>query len=116
MSNYFAGYVTQLIDAGKRITHEQLMEQLEKTHTNEAKRAKLRVPDEINWKLVEWCYPPIIQSGGKYDLKPSAQSDQSNLHAGTVVCSFGARYNSYCSNIGRTILINPEKVFKHLIR
>jgi nucleosome binding factor SPN SPT16 subunit len=60
--------------------------------------------------LIEACYPPIIQSGGKYDLRPSAKSDDQNLHAGTIITSFGVRYKSYCSNIGRTYFINPEKV------
>jgi nucleosome binding factor SPN SPT16 subunit len=59
----------------------------------------------------EWCYTPIIQSGGKYDLRPSAVSDESPLHDGTIVCSLGVRYKSYCSNISRTFLVNPEKVF-----
>jgi nucleosome binding factor SPN SPT16 subunit len=64
---------------------------------------------QFNWKQAEWCYPPIIQSGGEYDLKPSAQSNSSKLSAGTIVTSFGIRYKSYCSNISRTILINPEE-------
>jgi len=31
------------------------------------------------------------------------------LHAGTIICSLGVRYRSYCSNIGRTFLIDPNK-------
>jgi nucleosome binding factor SPN SPT16 subunit len=110
LTNYFVGMVTGVIDNGKKITHEQVTDQMEVMITDERKRSRLKAPEEMNWKLVEWCYPPIIQSGGKYDLKPSAQSDGSTLHAGTIVASFGIRYKSYCSNIGRTILINPEKV------
>lgn len=49
-------------------------------------------------------------------MKPSAQSNEHNLHGGTVIASFGVRYKSYCSNIGRTILINPEKVSLKLIK
>jgi nucleosome binding factor SPN SPT16 subunit len=59
---------------------------------------------------MEWCYPPIIQSGGKYDLKPSAMSDTNFLHDAVVVCSLGVRYHNYCSNLSRTFLVNPEKV------
>lgn len=109
MKNYFVDHVTNLIDAGKKVTHEQLSESLEKTHADERRRERIKPPRDVNWKLVEWCYPPIIQSGGKYDLKPSAQSNSSSLHGGTIVCSFGVRYKSYCTNIARTILINPEK-------
>ncbi|KAJ3000085.1 FACT complex subunit spt16 [Globomyces sp. JEL0801] len=109
MKNYFIDYMTGLIDSGKKIKHEVLAENIERTHTEERRREKLHAPADINWKLVEWCYTPIVQSGGKYDLKASAISNEQNLHAGTILCSFGARYKSYCSNIGRTFLINPEK-------
>lgn len=60
--------------------------------------------------LLDWCYTPIIQSGGAYDLRPSAQSDEGKLKAGIVLCSMGVRYKSYCANVGRTFLIDPEKV------
>ncbi len=60
-------------------------------------------------ELVESCYTPIVQSGGKYDLRVSASSNAENLHDGVIVCSLGARYKSYCSNISRTYIINPEK-------
>ena len=79
------------------------------------------------------CYPAIIQSGGNYSLKFSAVryvelvffiflspysfalihiffklfSDDKPLHFGAIVCLLGARYKSYCSNIGRTLLVNP---------
>jgi nucleosome binding factor SPN SPT16 subunit len=58
---------------------------------------------------LEWAYTPIIQSGGNYDLRPSALSDTNNLHGGVVLASLGARYKSYCSNIGRTYLFDPTK-------
>jgi nucleosome binding factor SPN SPT16 subunit len=110
MKNYFADYVTRLIDSGKKVSHEKISEALDRLLQDETRRERLKVPSDVNWKYVEWCYPPIIQSGGKYDLRPSASSNEQNLHAGTVVCAFGTRYKSYCSNVARTILINPEKV------
>lgn len=54
------------------------------------------------------CYPAIIQSGGNYSLKFSAISDKNYLHFGAIVCSLGARYKNYCSNIARTLLVNPS--------
>lgn len=36
-------------------------------------------------------------------------SNEKDLHGGTIICSLGVRYKSYCSNIGRTFLINPKK-------
>lgn len=56
------------------------------------------------------CYPAIIQSGGNYSLKFSVVSDKNYLHFGAIVCSLGARYKSYCSNIARTFLVNPNDV------
>lgn len=50
-----------------------------------------------------------MQSGGEYDLKSSAMSNTQTLHAGVIMCSLGIRYKCYCSNIGRTFLIDPNK-------
>lgn len=58
---------------------------------------------------LDLCYPAIIQSGGNYKLKFSHTSDKENVHFGAIVCSFGARYKSYCSNIARTFLVNPSE-------
>ncbi|KAJ3198628.1 FACT complex subunit spt16 [Entophlyctis luteolus] len=88
MQNFFVDEFQAIIDNGKQVTHEQLSALLDNA---------------------EWCYTPIIQSGGKYDLKPSAQSDKTPLHDGTILCSLGVRYKNYCSNISRTFFINPEK-------
>jgi len=58
------------------------------------------------------AYPPIIQSGGAYSLKFSAVADKNPLHFGVIVCSLGARYKSYCSNISRTFLVNPTEAMQ----
>lgn len=63
----------------------------------------------VDSSLVDMCYPPIIQSGGNYSLKFSATSDKNYLHFGAIVCCLGARYKSYCSNIIRTLLVNPTE-------
>jgi len=42
-------------------------------------------------------------------LKSSALSDEKKLHAGVILCSLGARYKSYCSNVGRTYFVDPTK-------
>lgn len=61
----------------------------------------------VDTSQVDMCYPPIIQSGGNYSLKFSAVADKNHLHFGAIVCSLGARYKSYCSNIVRTLMVNP---------
>ena len=80
---------------------------------------------------VELCYDPIIQSGGEYQLKFSTVryglnyllqfshrvrifsypcSNDEHVHFGTIMCSFGFRYKSYCSNIVRTLFVEPSEV------
>ncbi|KAI8610260.1 FACT complex subunit-domain-containing protein [Chytriomyces sp. MP71] len=109
MKYFFIDEFQSIVDSGKKITHEALALQTEDVLLKERKRVKMRFPKEAQGDSAEWCYTPIIQSGGKYDLKPSAQSDNSNLHDGTVLCSLGVRYKNYCSNLSRTLFINPEK-------
>lgn len=63
----------------------------------------------VDISQLEMCYPAIIQSGGNYSLKFSVESDKNNLHFGVVTCSLGARYKQYCSNIVRTIMVDPTQ-------
>ena len=39
----------------------------------------------------------------------SFTSDKNVLHFGAIICSLGARYKSYCSNLVRTLLVNPTQ-------
>lgn len=74
-------------------------------------------PSTIGIKLavdvVESCYQPIIQSGGKYNIKPSAQSNGDNLKFDIIVCSLGARYKSYCASVSRTFMVDPVSKVSH---
>eukprot|EP00026_Physarum_polycephalum_P000558 Phypoly_transcript_00559.p1 GENE.Phypoly_transcript_00559~~Phypoly_transcript_00559.p1 ORF type:complete len:1075 (-),score=176.29 Phypoly_transcript_00559:1265-4462(-) len=104
MSNFLIPAVETVIDEGTQKSHTALAEEMEEVFAQ---------PEKINSKLVgehvESCYIPIIQSGGKYDLKLSATNDNENLHFGTIVCALGARYKGYCSNAARTFFIDPKK-------
>eukprot|EP00871_Galdieria_phlegrea_P002856 jgi/Galph1/3571/GphlegSOOS_G2212.1 len=95
--------IENILDEDKKVSHERLSGQVEECMFS---------PEKLNLKidsnLCDACYPPIIQSGGKYDLRPSAQSDQSTLSPDCIICSIGARYGSYCSNITRTLLVDPS--------
>ncbi|KAL7754343.1 FACT complex subunit spt16 [Sorochytrium milnesiophthora] len=112
MRNYFMDEMSALIDDEKTITHEQFTNKLENLIAEDALQGtaqKLRFPPNADLSLVEYCYQPIVQSGGVYDLKPTALSNDDSLHAGTILCSLGIRYKSYCSNVSRTFMINPSK-------
>jgi nucleosome binding factor SPN SPT16 subunit len=74
-------------------------------------------PSKINVKIskdiVESCFSPIVQSGGKYDIKVSASSNSDNLSPDVIICSLGARYKGYCANVSRTFMVDaPPKVEK----
>ena len=101
------GYVKKMeevIDEEKTITHEQLAAHVEEILEDPSK-INLKVPSEE----VQSCYYPIIQSGGKYDLRISAQSTSDSLSHDVITVSLGARYRMYCSNIARTFLVDPPK-------
>jgi nucleosome binding factor SPN SPT16 subunit len=50
---------------------------------------------QLKGENLESCFTPIIQSGGKYDLKVSATSNGDVLHPGCITVSLGARYKGY---------------------
>jgi nucleosome binding factor SPN SPT16 subunit len=101
------GYIKKMeevIDAEASITHEQLAAHVEEILEDPSK-ISLKVPaDEV-----QSCYYPIVQSGGKYDIRVSAQSNSDELSHDIITVSLGARYKMYCSNIARTFLVDPPK-------
>ncbi|XP_016190330.1 FACT complex subunit SPT16-like [Arachis ipaensis] len=106
MKNFVVSKLENVIDEEKKVSHSTLMEETEKV---------ILEPSKVNCKLkaenVDICYPPIFQSGGEFDLRPSAVSNDELLHynsASVIICAVGARYKSYCSNIARTFLIDAE--------
>lgn len=60
--------------------------------------------------VVEICYSPVVQSGGKYDIRVSAESNTDNLSPDVIICSLGARYKSYCANMSRTFLVDAPPI------
>ncbi|KAE8678035.1 FACT complex subunit SPT16 [Hibiscus syriacus] len=104
MNNIVIPKLESVIDEEKKITHAALMDETEKAIVN-PQLAKVKLKPEN----VDICYPPIFQSGGEFDLRPSAASNDENLYydsASVILCAVGTRYNSYCSNLARTILID----------
>lgn len=101
------GYVKKMeevIDSEEATTHEKLATFVEEI-IEDPSIISLKVPKED----VQSCYFPIIQSGGNYDLKVSAQSNSDKFKHDVILVSIGARYRSYCSNIARTFLVDPPK-------
>lgn len=97
--------IENVIDTELSVTHEQLAGELD---------GMIEDPSKVNLSsvdkdLVQSCYFPIVQSGGSYDIKISAQSNNSTMKYDIILVSFGTRYSDYCSNIARTFLVDPPK-------
>ncbi|GKU91386.1 hypothetical protein SLEP1_g5268 [Rubroshorea leprosula] len=81
MQNVVVPKLENVIDEEMEVTHSVLMDETEKAIL-EPFKAKVKFTAEN----VDICYPPIFQS------------------------RVGARYNSYCSNIARTLMINANSL------
>ncbi|KAA8545293.1 hypothetical protein F0562_020077 [Nyssa sinensis] len=104
MKNFVVPNLEKVIDEEKKVTHSSLMDDTEKAILEPA-----RVKVKLKAENVDICYPPIFQSGGNFDLRPSASSNDECLYydsASVIICAIGSRYNSYCSNVARTFLID----------
>ena len=113
MSKYFVDEMSSVLDDNKKVTHEKLASRVEDKLEDKAFWKKVRGLDSVDIGMADWCYTPIIQSGGSYDLRTSAQSNGNRLEgaegSGVILASMGLKYKSYCSNIGRTWLVDPHK-------
>ena len=100
----FVPRIEEVIDNETIVTHEKIASEIEEIIEDPSK-INLNVPKNN----VESCYFPIIQSGGNYDFKVSAQSSDENVKFNVITVSLGARYQMYCSNIVRTFLVDAPK-------
>ena len=70
---------------------------------------KQKLPTDFDSEQLDWVLGPVVQSGGKFDLKWQMDSDNDVLHPGIIIACLGLRYKSYCSQIARTFLVDPNK-------
>lgn len=101
--NKFMEDMEQILDDDRKVAHEKISADIEEVF-EDPKKIKVTI-DPVD---IESCYPPIIQSGGRYDLRPSALSNSDPMTGDIIICSLGARYKGYCSNISRTFFISPS--------
>jgi len=108
---YFQKTMEKLINKDQTKKHSEISESLLSILENPKMVKSQLKPDNL-----DVCYDPIIQSGGKYKLKPSAESTEDQLHYdyGVVVAMMGFRLRDYCSNIARTFLIDPSSEQKEI--
>ena len=110
MSPFFVGQMSAILDEEEKIKHSALASKIDGIVDSPAffkKNPKL--PGDFDASQLDWTYGPVVQSGGKYDLRLGAQPNDENLHAGVIVAGFGLRYKMYCSIVARTYLVDPNK-------
>ncbi|KAK0543166.1 FACT complex subunit spt16 [Tilletia horrida] len=111
-NSYFTDELATILDERKKVSHQKLSDRIERKLDDQALWKKVKGLENADIEMADWCYNPVIQSGGKFDLSVSATSDDSRLEGadgGVIIAALGLKYKSYCSNMARTWLINSHK-------
>lgn len=110
ISDYWVDEMSEVLDQEKKVSHRALSDRLSKKIDDTKFFKKVsKLPSDFDNQQLDWAYGPIVQSGGQYDLKLSAQPTDDNLHSGCIIAGLGFRYKTYCSILARTYLIDPSK-------
>ncbi|CAG8976476.1 hypothetical protein HYALB_00010612 [Hymenoscyphus albidus] len=115
MNPYFVDEMSGVLDSEKKVKHTALANKID-SKLDDTKWWKMvelpnksKLPNDFDAANLDWTHGPTVQSGGNFDLKMSAQTNDEVLHAGVILSSMGLRYKTYCSTIGRTYLVDPNK-------
>jgi nucleosome binding factor SPN SPT16 subunit len=115
MTPYFLEKMSSVVDQEEKVQHSALAHKVDRKLDDKSfwKIVELpnntKLPAELDPSLLDWVTGPIIQSGGKYDLRLASEVNDDILHPGTIIAAMGLRYGLYCSTIARTFLIDPNK-------
>ena len=115
LTPYFLDEMSNILDQDKKIKHSALADKVYNKLEDEKfwKTVELpnrqKLPADLDSEQLDWILGPVVQSGGKFDLKWQADSDDDVLHPGIIIAAMGLRYKSYCSQIARTFMVDPNK-------
>ncbi|KAK4138089.1 SPT16-domain-containing protein [Trichocladium antarcticum] len=115
LTPYFLDEMSNILDQDKKIKHTALADKVYNKLEDDKfwKTVELpnrqKLPSDFDPDQLDWILGPIVQSGGKFDLKWQTDSDDEPLHPGIIVAAMGLRYRSYCSQIARTFMVDPNK-------
>ncbi|KAL2138417.1 hypothetical protein VTI28DRAFT_6841 [Corynascus sepedonium] len=115
LTPYFLDEMSDILDQDKKIKHSALADKVfgKIEDTKFWKTVELpnrqKMPSDFDPEQLDWILGPIVQSGGKFDLKWQSDSDDQPLHPGIIIAAMGLRYKSYCSQIARTFMVDPNK-------
>ena len=100
--------IEKAADQDKKISHDSLSTRLAAVIDD-----PLKIDVRLKKDMVDVAYQPVFEStGSAFTLKVGADSSESLLSYDTIVCQTGARYASYCANVGRTYFVNPSETKK----
>ena len=99
--------VEEIIDKEKKIKHSDITRKIEQLLIEN----KHKYEQELVLKhtFADLAYSPIVQSGGTYNLKPNAESNEDVLKYDCVMLSVGAKYMEYNTNVVRTLFIDASE-------
>lgn len=99
--------VEDIIDKEVKMKHSDITKKIEKLLVDN----KIKYEQELLVKpaFADLAYAPIIQSGGTYNLKPNAESDDEVMKYDTIMLSVGAKYMEYNTNVVRTLMIDASE-------
>lgn len=115
LTPYFLDEMSSVLDQDKKIKHRALADMVynkledDKFWKTVELPNKQRLPSDFDPDQLDWILGPVVQSGGKFDLKWQLDSDNDVLHPGVIIACMGLRYKSYCSQIARTFMVDPNK-------
>lgn len=115
LTPYFLDEMSNVLDQDKKIKHSALADKVynKLDDTKFWKTVALpngqKLPSDFDPEQLDWTLGPVVQSGGKFDLKWVNDSDNEVLHPGVIIAAMGLRYKSYCSQIARTFMVDPNK-------
>ncbi|KAB5577597.1 transcription elongation complex subunit [Coniochaeta sp. 2T2.1] len=115
LTPYFLDEMSSVLDQDKKIKHRALADKVynkledDKFWKTVELPNKQKLPSDFDPDQLDWILGPIVQSGGKFDLKWQLDSDNDVLHPGIIIACMGLRYKSYCSQIARTFMVDPNK-------
>lgn len=102
-----------IIDDDKKVSHStianDIMALTNKPAFQNKFREKYKISKEADFNNLEITSSPVIQSGGKYDLKPLCYNDDKQLSSDVIICKVNTRFKDYNSNLIRTFMIDADK-------
>lgn len=105
--NELLSKVLNVIESNENISHVKISKQVDELLNTSRKR--IAQDFKIVTSFYDFSYAPIIQSGGKYDLRPNVENRDEPLAQDCILLNLGGKYLELNCNIYRTLMINPEE-------